>query len=135
MAERFGVDSRPSQAPAAGAEISVRLFSKPALLQSRGSWRPNTTVTVPGPGQAVMEALDGGFRRFSHAGRRDWRARPRRDCAGPSDARSAVNLDDARPSGAARCPIACRALTLTLTLASVISAGAVRTHEAPVHNA
>jgi hypothetical protein len=50
-----------------------------------------------------------------------------------------VILDDARPSGATRChvapPVPRRALALALALASVFSAGAVRTRESPVHNA
>lgn len=54
---------------------------------------------------------------------------------GPSRRRSAVNVDDARLLGTARSPVARRALMLMLTLASVVSAGAVRTREAPVHNA
>src|SRR5260370_42562090 len=62
-----------------------------------------------------------------------------RDRVGPPRASSAVKRDDARPPGAARRPVAsltpCRALTLALTLASVVSAGAVRTREAAVHNA
>src|SRR5262249_53664475 len=53
--------------------------------------------------------------------------------------RSTVILDDARPPSATRRPVAPlaprRALAGTLTLASVFSTGAVRTREAPVHNA
>jgi hypothetical protein len=62
-----------------------------------------------------------------------------RDNPPAGQARSTLIDGDARPLGATRRPAAAsaprRALAITLALASVFSAAAVRTREAPVHNA